>query len=82
MEFITTKINDSFTPCSSIDELYKLKKFKRDKKNKENIELNLGKKIYLRSHRCNIFYEIEITPYTRIDKLEIYIHQGLIYIKL
>lgn len=82
MEFTTIEINDSFTPCNSIDELYKLKKFKRDKTKKENLELNLGKKIYLRSHRCNIFYEIEITPSTRVDKLEIYIYQGLIYVKL
>jgi hypothetical protein len=81
MKFETANIEKNFTRCSDISQIYRLKKNKRNKENKNNLEPDIGKQVYIRSHHSNIFYKIEITEQTIIYILEKYIYQGLIYLK-
>lgn len=81
MKFETANIEQNFSLCINISEIYRLKRNKRNRENKDNLEPDIGRKVYIRSHRSNIFYELEITEYTILYILEKYIHQGLIYLK-
>jgi hypothetical protein len=81
MKFETTNIGKNFSLCKDVSQIYRLKKNKRNRENKDNLEPDIGKQVYIRSHHSNIFYKIEITEHTIIPLLEKYIYQGLIYLK-